>query len=473
MKRIINKLSITVFSLALILGSCKKSFLEKAPADSLLSGDALGTVNGLKDALNGAYAELRSATLFGRDFPVIGDLQADNTFVETKNSGRYLSQYNYSVVVNDGVVGEMWNDAYVGILRVNRILETTLTGTDVDQVKAEAHAIRALLYFKLVNIYAKPYTDDPNSLGVPLILKYDPFLYPARNTVKEVYTQIVSDLKAAIQTAAPYRSSVRLSKYAIEGLLAKVYLYMGDNPNAKTAAVDVINNSGFTLVTPGSYAAYWSNPAARKDKMETLFEVDADVVNNNGFDDLGAIYINGYQDIYCSSQLKNLYSPTDIRNSVLIDGNTKSGAPATLVNKFSNAQNGDRDNLKVIRLSEVYLIAAEASLPGNEAGALTYLNNLMAVRDPAFAGYASTGAQLLNDIVKERRKELAFEGDRFYDLSRLKLPVARVANAGSIPAGTGNVNLNVTYADHRRIAPIPQGEIIVNKNIAGQQNPGY
>jgi hypothetical protein len=161
-----------------------------------------------------------------------------------------------------------------------------------------------------------------------------------------------------------------------------------------------------------------------------------------------------------------------VRKSILLPGTTKSGAPAYLVNKFPNALNADRDNLKVIRLAEVYLIAAEAALPGNEATALTYLNALVAQRDPGFV-YASTGTQLLDDIVNERRKELAFEGDRFYDLNRLKWPINRVANPGAIPAGQGNVNLTIPYPDTRRVAPIPQAEIQANANIASQQNPGY
>jgi hypothetical protein len=143
------------------------------------------------------------------------------------------------------------------------------------------------------------------------------------------------------------------------------------------------------------------------------------------------------------------------------------------VKKYSNAQNADRDNPKVMRLSEVYLIAAEASLPANEADALMYLNMLMAQRDPAFIGYASTGAALLADIVQERRKELAFEGDRFYDMNRLKQTITRVPNGGAIQAGTGNVNLTIPYPDNRRVGPIPQAEIQANLNIAGQQNPGY
>ncbi|PZX61789.1 RagB/SusD family nutrient uptake outer membrane protein [Hydrotalea sandarakina] len=471
MKSFLKKYALTVCSSALILMGCSKNFIVENPNDSVPSTQALNTESGLQDALNGAYAGLRAVALYGRDFPVIGDLQADNTYVETKNSGRYLSQYNYSVVSSDAVVGEMWNQAYITILRVNNIIDANVTGPNVAAIKAQAYAIRGLLYFKLVNIYAQPYTVDSTSLGVPIVLHFNPNLFPARNKVSEVYSQIISDLKMAVANAPAYSTSVRISKYAAEGLLARAYLYMGDYADAKSAAVDVINNGPFTLVTPNNYAAFWQNPAARTDAVETMFEVDCDAINNNGFDDLGGIYYNGYNDIYCSSQLYNLYSATDVRRGLLVPGTTKSGSPAYIVIKFPNAQNTDRDNLKVIRLAEVYLIAAEASLPTNQTDALYYLNALLAQRDPLAAPYTVTGPLLLQAIVTERRKELAFEGDRLYDMNRLQLPINRVANPGAIPAGPNNINLNIPYPDNRRVAPIPQQELTANPNIV--QNPGY
>jgi len=468
MKRINNIYFIIFLAGALVLGSCKKSFLEQTPKDSLTPDQALSSESGLKSAVNGAYSALRAVAQYGRDFPIVGDLMADNTYVEIKNSGRYLIQYNYSMASSDGVAAEMWSTAYTGIMRVNRVIDADVSGTNVAAIKAEAYAIRALLYFKLVNLYGKPYTDDPGALGVPLVIHYDPYALPTRNTVGEIYTQIVSDLTTAFQTAPDYVNSTRFSKYSIEALLAKVYLYMGDNTNAKASAIDVINNGGFTLVDPANYNAYWADPANRSDQVETLLEIDADVINNNGFDDFAGMYENGYDDIYCSSDLYNLYSATDVRQSVIVPGNTKSGAAAFVVVKFPNAINGDRDNIKVLRLSEVYLIAAEASLPGDEASALTYLNDLMAQRDPSFAGYSSSGAALLDDIVNERRKELAFEGDRFFDLNRLKRSITRASNPGAIPAP-----LSITYPFDKRLQPIPLAEIQANPNIAGQQNPGY
>ena len=468
MKKSINKFYLSFLSASLVLGGCKKSFLEQTPADSLTPQQALSDASGLQNALNGAYSALRSVSLYGRDIPVTGDLMADNSYVETKNSGRYLSQYQYNVAVNDGVPYDIWTAAYTGILRVNQIIDANVTGNNVDAIKAEAYAIRGLLYFDLVKVFAKSYTVDPNALGVPLVLHYDPYKLPTRNKVSEVYAQIISDLKAGFQSAGAYQNSARLSKYAIEGLLAKAYLYMGDKTNAKTAAVDVINNSGFTLVAAASYKSYWANPAYRTDKVETMFEVDADVINNNQFDDLGGIYEHGYADIYASSNLYGLYSATDARKTVLIQGNAKNGNAAIIVDKYPNANNADRDNIKVLRLAEVYLIAAEASLGTSESDARMYLNDLMAQRDPSFAGYTSTGTDLLNDIVTERRKELAFEGDRLFDLNRLNWDIVRTSNLGALPAPT-----TIPAGDPKRIAPIPQTEIQSNPNIASQQNPGY
>jgi len=470
------KRTAVVFALGIgLFTSCSKSFITKTPNDSLDNGKALTDVASMQTALNGAYAQLRTdaaikaTALFGRDLPVIGDLMADNTFIETKNSGRYLNQFNYSLTFSDGVFGGIWNYAYTAILDVNNIIDANVAGADM--IKSQAYALRGLLYFKLVNIYARPYTDNPNGLGVPLILHYSPTLLPTRETVKNVYAQIISDLKTAFATAPDYVNASQLSKYAIEGLLAKAYLYMGDNVNAKAAAVDVITNGGFTLVnTATAYKGFWANSGVQSNKSEVMFEVDMDAVNNNSSDDLGGMYVDGYQDIYASKQLVDLYSATDIRKSVLQSGFTKSGAATSIVLKYPNYNSADKDNSKVIRIAEVYLIAAEASLPGNETDAKKYLNLLMASRDGAFAGYTSTGAQLLNDIVTERRKELAFEGDRFYDLNRLKWDISRgTVNAGSIPQG-----LNVIpYTEYRRIGPIPQGEIQSNANIASQQNPNY
>lgn len=467
MKKIFNK-SIIFILLVSVFASCKKDFLTLTPYTSLSPAQALGTEADLKVALNGAYAGLRNTDLFGRTVPVAGDEYADNAYVSVKNSGRYIQFNTYAITVADGNVGGFWTAAYNTILRANNIINSSLTGTaNISQYKGEAYAIRALCYFYLVRYFAKPYTDDPNALGVPIILTYDINQKAARNTVGEVYTQILSDLDKAYANMTQFSSSGQFSKYAARALQAKVYLYKGDNANAKTAALDVINNSGFTTINTTNWATYWGSGAVRTDKLETLFEVSADNLNNNGFDALTNIYNQaGYGDLLCSNDLYALYSLTDVRLTAGYTTGTRGGVAAIFVQKYKNPNgSADPDDTKIMRLSDVYLIAAEASLPADETSARTYLNYVVTRRDPAFTGYISTGAQLLSDIITERRKELAFEGDRYGDMNRLKKDISR--NAANYPPTA----LSLPYSDFRRLFPIPQAELDPNPNM--KQNSGY
>jgi tetratricopeptide (TPR) repeat protein len=468
MNKLIKKYLLVLAGGVFLLSSCSKSFVDKQPLGSLSFQEALDSAPILQSALFGVYAELRTTDQYGRDWPVIGDLMADNTFLEVNNSGRYTEQFAYQVPITDNVTLSMWQDSYNGILDANQVIDAPATNSD--DIKSQAYALRALIYFKIVNIWGTPYTVDTAAMGVPLVLHYNVTLLPGRSSVGTVYNQIVSDLKQALQAAPDYSNSVTLSRYAIEGLLARVYLYMGDYTDALAAAQDVIQNGPFTLVDYKSYTSYWANPSVQTNAVETMFEEDEDAINNNGFDDLGGMYINGYQDIYCSLDLAQLYSPTDIRSQLLIPGQTKGGSNAYLVNKYPNAQQSDRDNPKVIRLSEVYLIAAESeNRLSDDADAQTFVNTIAEIRDTAFKGYTDLGATLLADIVQERRKELAFEGDRLYDLNRLGMPINRGLNGGAT-LGDG---LSIPFPDDRRVAPIPQGEILRNPTIAPQQNPGY
>jgi hypothetical protein len=460
-----NKLSflfISVFMCAL-LHSCKPDFLELNSPTAVPAANALSTEADLQTALRGAYAGMRSANHFGRSIPVFGDLFADNAYISSQNSGRYTYGNTYTWTVANGDMANVWSVSYNVILRVNNIINAEVSGPNVDQIKGEAYAIRALNYFYLVRFFARPYTDNPQGLGVPIITKYDVSFYPTRSTVEEVYKLILEDLTKAYTMAPKFTNSSQLYKYSAQALKAKVYLTMGDKANAKTAALDVINNSGFTLVSAAGYKAYWDNAQIRTDKVETLFEVSSDAIANAGFDDLSNIYDQkGYGDILASDDLYALFSTTDVRRTLYSTG-TRGGLPAVFVNKYPNLS-GDRSDTKVLRLSEMYLIVAEASLPENEADARTYVNAITSRRNAA--PITSTGAQLFEDIITERRKELAFEGDRFHDLNRLKRDIVRSTN---YPAA----NRLITYDNFRRVFPIPLSETDANPNIRTQQNPGY
>ena len=466
----------------MIISSCKKSYLDLKPYDQIPSDIAITNEEEMQTALNGAYFSLHTdhvgdldndgSNLFDRTLPLIGDLLADNAALVIDNSNRYGSVFNYSYLSTDEWATGTWAAAYSSILALNNVINADIPVTATSsQLKGEALTLRALLYFNLVRLYAKPYTESPDAAGVPLVLTYEPTLKPARSTVAEVYAQIIKDLDDAfgLMTNTSKNSSY-VTKYVAKALSAKVALTMGDWATAKSAAQAVVDNGGYSLAPATAYVAYWANPTPNSNKVETIFEVSVDGVSNNGNNSLAYFYDPaGYGDVFGVDALYDLYAPTDVRRN-LMEAGEKSGQPIYIVLKYPNASNAsDKDDDKVLRYSDVLLILAEAAArTGDEATARARLNDVAQRRDPAFAGYNSSGAALINDIITERRKELAFEGDRYWDLQRLKQDVVRVNQNNNYPS---NTPLVLPFGDEKRIWPIPQAEIDANNNI--EQNPGY
>ena len=465
MKRITIKNMIVTTVLFLSLASCEKSFLELKPPTSLTPEFALATEADLQVALRGAYAGLKSTALYGRSLMVLGDMMADNTYQSALNTNRYTNFNLYNYLVTDGDVAGLWNASYTVILRANNIINSPIAdNANIQQIKGEAYAIRALAYFNLVRYFGSPYTLDPSKLGVPIITTYQADLKPERAKIADVYTLINKDLTQAYTLMTKFTNSSQFSKYSAKALQAKVYLTMGDKTNAKTAALDVITNSGFTAISSAAHTGYWAGVAPRTDKVETLLEISFDAVANNAFDALPYIYLQSgnYGDMLCSSELYDLFETADIRKSLYATG-IRGGLASVFVNKYSSFT-GDHSDTKVIRMSEMYLIAAEASYPSNTADALKYVNEVTSRRGAT--AIASSGSALLEAIITERRKELAFEGERYLDMQRLQRNIARSKN---YPASA----LSIDFTNYRRIMPIPQGELDANPSIKLQQNPGW
>ncbi|TMI74452.1 MAG: RagB/SusD family nutrient uptake outer membrane protein [Bacteroidetes bacterium] len=481
-----NKISfIAALMLIVMISSCKKQFTDLKPYNALPLPDALSSEAGLNTAVNGMYASLRSANLYGRTLPLKGDLMADNLYIKASNSGRYLDFNDYNITVGNANAQGVWQSSYVAIKNINTVINSPLpANANISQFRGEAFAARALMNFDLVRNFAQPYTVNQTALGVPLVTSFDQNSLPTRNTVKEVYDQINSDLNQAFnlmtfnvnstmtisgtgQTRA--LNSSYFTKWATRALQAKVYMHMGDWANAKTAALDVVQNSGVTLVSNASYVSYWKSPTPRTDKVETFFEVSSDAVDNNGFNSLSYFFdAAGYGDALVTNEFYGQFSATDIRRQLIIPV-VSGGFTVYYVNKYSNSSNAtDRDDQKIIRFSDVLLILAEAYARTNdEVNAKIRLNQVAQNRDPSFTGYTSTGAQLINDIIAERRKELAFEGDRFFDLQRINATINKVRRENPTQL------IVVAPTNFMRIFPIPQVEIDVNPNIRSQQNPGY
>ncbi len=469
-----------------LLFGCKKDFFDLKPTDALPANGSIKSDADLNTIANGMYAGLRNVDLYGRTLPIKGDLAADNLYLKTNNSGRYLIFRDFNQTVANAEAADVWDAAYDVIKRANTVISADLpSSTLVDQLKGEAYAVRALMHFELVRNYARPYTVDADGLGVPIVIAYNQNSRPPRNTTKEVYNQIISDLNQAytlmtlnqgqsitISSTNTTRTmtSAYITKHAAKALLARVYQHMGDWANARDAALDVINNSGFSLVPASDYVSYWANPASTTNRVETIFEVSSDAAANLSSNSLSNFYsLEGYGDVWVTDELYNTYSNNDVRKDVIMESNA-GGRTVYLVNKYPNTSNpADKDDTKVLRYADVLLILAEAyARLGNENSARQWLNEVATNRIQGFAGYTSSGTQLLADIINERRKEFAFEGYRYWDLMRLNLPITNHTKSQNplviTPIETDN---------SRRIFPIPQHELDVNENIRNQQNPGY
>jgi len=460
------------------LTSCSKSFLNELPPTAIPVSTSIQTESDMSDAVNGMYALMRSTNSFGASIPIMGDLLADNTYVSSTNSGYWLTEETYNIISTNADAGGIYTQCYYTILQANRIIAANVpSSNNVSQLKGEAYVVRALNYLALVNTFALPATTSNSALGVAIITQPEnvtgAFVKPARSTVGAVYKQIISDLDSAylIMPAAGTTlhpiSSDYISKYAAKAIESRAYLYEGDYTDAITAAQLVVQNGGYTLVSAANLVSYWDNPAAITNKVETIFELELNLATNNGFQSFDNFYNQGgygqnlvFQDLY------NQYSATDSRKTLFT---TSSGRPGgVILNKWINTLNAsDRDNIKIIRYSEVLLNLAEAyARTGDNVNGQKYANMVAQTRDPSFLGYTDLGTTLANDIVAEKRKEFVGEGFRWYDLNRLQLTIARPTQTGAI-----SYLATIPTSDYRRIMPIPQADVDANKSMV--QNPGY
>ena len=283
------------------------------------------------------------------------------------------------------------------------------------------------------------------------------------NTVK-----IIGDFNQgiALMTIDPTNAG-RFSKEAAQALLSRVYLYMENNAMAETMASSVINSGKYSLVDILDYPTQYVSG----NSSEAIMEIQYDGVDRPGSNHIGGMYRqSGYGDYLPATDLLNMISATDIRGSVggtmfFFDNTTIGGIYGNLrVDKWPTGT-GD-DNVPIIRLSEVYLIRAEArAKSGNDAGAQLDLNMIRQRADPTAAAVTLTGAALVSEVLIERRIELAFEGHGIFDFNRNKLSVVR--DDCTSPAGTCTQN----YPNDRFILAIPLQELDANPKM--EQNPGY
>ena len=197
-----NKLFAVTIAITLAAG-CGKDFTDQKPYTASVVADAIKNEADLNTAINGMYSSFRATDFYGRTFAVKGDLMGDDCFLSSTNSGRYNNLNLYTMVNTDGYASNIWLNSYAAIKNASIIINSGLavSNDNISQLYSEAYAARALVYFDLVRNYAKPYSDNPDGAGVPIVTAFDQSSKPARSTVKQVYAQVIADLTKAVSLA--------------------------------------------------------------------------------------------------------------------------------------------------------------------------------------------------------------------------------------------------------------------------------
>lgn len=464
-----------------LLFSCSKVD-DQIPFSKLTPKEAFSTPERVEKSAIGMYDALQNAEFLGGRVLIYSDVRGNDVDISS-----YFGQVpTFNMLSNNVYAFNCWAGGYRTIFESNYFTlnlqenEAVIGAEAAASYYAEAKFIRALSYFYLVNTYAQTYTFDPaaGQMGVPLVLvaakdggeAMDPKNKIPRNTVKEVYDQMIKDLNEAaaalpVSTGDAYYDHARATKGAAHALLSRIYLYQGNWAKARDYADSVLLSSfGYELdATPATVFA----PDNYQSSTERIFSVamtSGDNPNTNNA--MGQHYgSSGRGDIVISKSyltLPGFDRFTDLRGKPLFTFVKGTPDSTWYTKKFFGNSTVDAW-VPVIRLAEVMLIKAEALARLNTAtadpGAITLLNAIR-TRANATPLAPATQAALITNILTERRIELAFEGHGEYDFLRTHRNIPARAN-------TDEQEWNNSYV----IFPLPATEVERNPNM--KQNPDY
>lgn len=471
-----------ILACSTMMVSCD-SWLEVKPYDKISEGELQKSEEGYQKMLNGIYIDLNSDALYGQSLSVeMIEVMGGAYAIGTDNSvwGNYkdLSNYQYGTEYWRNRLDQTWNKAYALILNCNKILENIdqnqdlFTGGNYYAVKGEALALRAMLHFDMLRLFGPVYAKDSDKKAIPYYNKQTNSPEPIL-TAKEVAEKVVADLEEArillandpVKTEGTLMSgsqdgtsnfmryrALRLNYYAVEALLARVNLYMGNKTEAFKYATDVIKTAdqgifpfvdkSLVIGSPADPDRIFSSEVlfaltnTSRSKIQKnfydpsrlpnyVFRMDDNLMSNIVYG--GAATTGGYQDDY------------RYRANWIATGSNR------YFYKYSDmVANGSIQNtmIPMIRLGEMFLIAAE-SQSDNLANGVQYVNALRRNR-----GVANLQT-LTPDLLKyEYIRELYGEGQLFYLYKRLNSDIITSSNA----------NKNPKASDLIFVVPLPDSE---------------
>jgi putative outer membrane protein, probably involved in nutrient binding len=476
-----RKIIYTLLSLTtgFALTSCSKDFTET----QFHQGEQmapLSSIEQLTSFVNGTYVKMRDGYYLGSYYRAYGEVRSDEMY-NTEKTGRLLGVSTYTMKTTEQEAESTWKAIYRVIgnanIAINAADNLTWGGSndpqettnEIKRLKGQAYTIRALALFDLLRLYGQQYAGG--TLGVPIPLQYDPNASSTRATVAQTEAQIESDLNRANalfeaigdvveQTSSSEKNYI--SPLALKAIASRYYLYKGDYAKVAELSEEIISSGKYAVAAKDDLQGTFSKP----DAGNSVFELTVGTTSSLGSDayDYLVHYSPGYAQLAVSEQAVALYEANDVRRTFITSGVLGGQTKYFLNNKFYGLQGSN--NIKVIRYEEVLLNAIEAHLNTDDpagTGDKTkgYYNTLRHER-----GLSDVSAVTLDDLKKERVRELVGEGQRYWDLLRWAAAIPQLNSAG-------NVVRSRNIGDKLLAFPIPKSEVDSPNSGGVSQNEGY
>lgn len=483
MKKTISIFKSSFLALSLIAAVACESWIDVEPTDRLAEDKVYSTQKGFLQALNGVYAEMNNNTVYGGHLSVgVIDVLAQYYDGGSENSYTYYyyPRYDYTNTGVKNTFSNVWSKMYSLISSANIILEKC-EQTDVlpsqyqKMIKGEALAMRAMFHLDLLRLFGPVMSENAHEMAIPYVTVADQNIQDFL-TADVVIDRIIHDLTEAsglLQSSDPvltdgvkhtpeagdnidfcYRQ-YRLNYFAVQVLLARAYLWKGDQTEALTISENAISKAESIFPFISSSAANGSYPD-RVFSSEVIFALyntnRINVYRKYFASTLDTRNILSFAGTLDSGRIPELYdSQNDLRYKMW--SASSEGDNDLIFNKYEDVvlKDGSTNHycymMPLIRLSELYLIAAECETDFSKA--LTYLNTLRNKRNcPNVTPRNSE--ELLNNITSEFRKEMIGEGQMFFFYKRHAMQ--------SIPNGSSTSgNINMIMKNY--VVPVPDSEI--------------
>lgn len=513
MKNIISNKIKTAFVALAMLGATSCDVTDLQPANIIPDAEAFADANRVNAAVLGIYEAAQRGFYLGavqRGYPFgaastqQGDMRGEDMY---NDQLFYEITYTNSNNPNSANNNGQWISLYRMINRANIVIENldqavtngAITSELRDRYRGEALFLRALAHHELVVYFSRPYSDDPNSMGIPYrtfaindVSKVEPGEAVGRGTVQSVYDQLLADLDEAESLLPEAGNAFRARKAAAIALKARVKLHKEDwagvvAEHNKLASSFAVTENPLTPFRGGNSS---DNIFSFENTQASNAGVNGALPNMYGNPNRGA---RGLVKISPLIWRADFWHPRDLRRSIEgeADGMVSRGPLGMFTNKYIDNVTFS-DPTTIIRFAEVVLAAAEAQARlGNSAAAITLLNS---VRDralpedvPSFTAADLPNADAIIDaVIKETRIEFLAEGRRFPNIHRLSgegrmagIPLKATSRSITSVAfyedltRTVPTDHSLPYSENTFIWPIPLEEILTNNTAPLPQNPGY